>query len=225
MSKEKFQTIVADPAWSFLDSLKMSDVARGAQANYNTMTISRIKELPVKQVSDPNGALLVLWVPSSLLQEGLDVMKSWGFIHKQTYIWVKHKKEPLLSLLKKFVIQVNNNGFKKTILDISKSFNLNDTLAFGMGRLFRQTHEIALVGINNKNIYKLLKNKSQRSVSLDVNMKHSKKPDHLQNSLEIMFPDTNKLELFARRKKDGWTCIGNEVCNGEDIFISLSKLL
>lgn len=224
MSK-KFQVIVADPAWSFSDSLKMSDVARGAAANYNTMTISKIKQMPVKEVSDPDGAVLVLWVPSSLLQEGLDVMAAWGFKHKQTYIWVKNKKEPLLPLLKKFVSQVTDNGFKKTIKNIATSFNLNDTLAFGMGRLFRQTHEIALVGINNKKIYRLLKNKSQRSVSLDVNLKHSKKPEHLQTSLEIMFPDTKKLEIFARRTKDDWTCIGNEVCNGEDIFDSLAKLL
>jgi N6-adenosine-specific RNA methylase IME4 len=224
MSK-KFQVIVADPPWSFADSLKMSDVARGAEANYNTMTISKIKLMPVKEVSDPNGAILVLWVPSSLLQEGLDVMNAWGFKHKQTYIWVKNKKEPLLPLLKKFVKKVAEDGFKKTILSIANSFNLNDTLAFGMGRLFRQAHEIALVGINNKKIYKLLKNKSQRSVSLDVNLKHSRKPDHLQNSLEIMFPDTEKLEIFARRERDGWTCIGNEVCNGEDIYDSLAKFL
>jgi N6-adenosine-specific RNA methylase IME4 len=224
MSK-KFQVIAADPPWPFVDSLKMSDVARGAEANYNTMTISKIKLMPVKEVSDPDGAILVLWVPSSLLQEGLDVMNAWGFKHKQTYIWVKNKKEPLLPLLKKFAKKAAEDGFKKTILDIANSFNLNDTLAFGMGRLFRQTHEIALVGINNKKIYKLLKNKSQRSVSLDVNLKHSKKPEHLQNSLEIMFPDTERLEIFARREKDGWTCIGNEVCNGEDIYDSLAKFL
>jgi N6-adenosine-specific RNA methylase IME4 len=39
-----------------------------------------------------------------------------------------------------------------------------------------------------------------------------------------MFPKARKLELFARRIRPGWTCLGNEVCNGEDITISLSKL-
>lgn len=224
MSK-KFQVIVADPPWSFSDTLKMSDVARSAVANYNTMTISKIKQMPIKEISDPDGALLALWVPSCLLQEGLDVMKEWGFYHKQTYIWVKTKKSPFFPLLKKFAKQVIQDGVKKSVLDFLHKFDINNALAFGMGRLFRQTHEIALIGINNKKIYSLLKNKSQRSVSLDVNLKHSKKPEYLQNSLELMFPQAEKLEVFARRQKDGWICIGNEVCNGEDIYDSIKKLL
>ena len=232
----KFQVIVADPPWSFSDSLKMSVVARGAQANYNTMTISKIKEMPVADVCDPDGAILALWVPSSLLQEGLDVMKAWCFKHKQTYIWVKTKKDPYLAFKKWIRTKVLKHkqsiydkiAYNKAIKSVSanvNNFDLNDSLAFGMGRLFRQTHEICLIGISHKNIYKKLKNKSQRSVSLNENFKHSKKPEHLQNSLEEMFPNTNKLEIFARRERDNWTCLGNEVCNGEDIFVSLQKLL
>jgi N6-adenosine-specific RNA methylase IME4 len=117
------------------------------------------------------------------------------------------------------------DGIKKAIINTLGSFSVNSILAFGMGRLFRQTHEIALIGINNKKIYSLLENKSQRSVSLDLNLKHSKKPDHLQNSLELMFPTAEKIEIFARREKEGWTCLGNEVCNGEDIYDSIAKLL
>src|ERR1700677_1432184 len=88
-----FTTIVCDPPWKFSDKLKMSDIARGAAANYPTMTISDIKQLPVKDLADPTGAVLALWVPSSLLQEGLDTMKAWGFQHKQTFVWIKNKKE------------------------------------------------------------------------------------------------------------------------------------
>lgn len=226
---EKFQVIVADPAWSFSDKLKMSDVPRGAEANYNTMTISQIKALPVNALADPNGAVLALWVPSSILQEGLDVMKAWGFTHKQTYIWVKTKKVPLSSLLKQVsklkLLDFNLKTYKKKIISLLNSDDLSTTLAFGLGRLFRQTHEVCLIGINKKKIYKHLANKSQRSVSFGFNLKHSAKPEHLQNSLEIMFPNTNKLEMFARREKDGWVCIGNEVCNGEDITVSLAKLM
>lgn len=238
MSK-KFKIIVADPPWNFKDSLKMSDVARGALANYNTMTISKIKDMPVKDIVDSNGAILALWVPSSLLQEGLDTMKAWGFKHKQTYVWVKVKKQPLQSVITNlakipYIIPTDSKAayVKKIIKDIAKNvkiitsnFNLHDTLAFGMGRLFRQTHEICLIGTSNNKIYKVLANKSQRSVSFGQNLKHSAKPEHLQDSLEIMFPNTEKLELFARRLRPGWECLGNEVCNGEDIYDSLAKLI
>ena len=96
-------------------------------------------------------------------------------------------------------------------------------LAFGMGRLFRQTHEICLIGTSNNKIYKLLENKSQRSVCFAENLKHSAKPEALQNSLEIMFPKAEKLEMFARRTRSGWTCLGNEI-DGQDIRDALIKL-
>lgn len=41
--------------------------------------------------------------------------------------------------------------------------------------------------------------------------KHSQKPVCAYEMLENMFPDCNKLELFARNTRDGWDCWGNEV--------------
>jgi N6-adenosine-specific RNA methylase IME4 len=223
-----FRVIVADPPWPFGDTLSMSDVARGAEANYDTMTIKDIQELPIQKFAHKDGAILALWVPSSLLQEGMDTMKSWGFKHKQTYIWVKTKKialSDLVSVLKpKGVTDKNYKDYFKRISTIVKSANMNAILAFGMGRLFRQTHEICLIGISDNKIYKRLKNKSQRSVSLAPNLRHSSKPEDLQDSLDEMFPTGNRLELFARRHRKGWICLGNEICNGEDIRVSLAKL-
>lgn len=235
--KQQFRVIVSDPPWPFSDGLKMSDVKRGAAANYHTMTMQDIKNLKVSELADPKGCILALWVPSSLLQDGLDTMKAWGFDQKQTYIWVKTKKKPLMSLAQDFSIYLNSKNvnpnnltmgsvrrFINKTLDQLDAYNL-DILGFGMGRLFRQTHEICLIGTNNNQIYKHLKNKSQRSVSLDANLKHSAKPEILQTALEAMFPDCERLEMFARRRRASWVCVGDEVCNGEDITKSIQKLL
>lgn len=224
----KFRVIVADPPWSFSDQLKMSDVKRGAQANYDVMTNSDIRDLPMKRFISPTGSILALWVPGSLLQEGMDTMKAWGFAQKQVYVWGKTKKTK--SLAKdvfgsafKMADDIINKVPKSKIL---KNFvvNIGSSLGFGMGHLFRQTHEICLIGISGNQIYKLLKNKSQRSVCLAPNLGHSSKPEDLQDSLELMFPRGKKLELFARRHRPGWVCLGNEICNGEDIRVSLAKL-
>lgn len=233
----KYNVIVADPPWGcWKDDLKMSDVKRGAKANYNTLTIEQIASLPVNDIVSDDGAILALWVPSSLLQQGLDVMKSWGFTHKQTYVWVKVKKEPFLNFKKwivKYILKhpqtsYDDFAYKRAInciIDSLKNFNLNETLAFGMGRLFRQTHEICLIGTSNNKIYKLLKNRSQRSVCIAENLKHSAKPGDLQDSLDFMFPNANKIEIFARNLRSGWKCIGNEVCDGEDILVSIYNVL
>jgi N6-adenosine-specific RNA methylase IME4 len=234
VSKKKFSVIVADCPWSFKDSLKMSDVKRGAQANYQTMTMQEIRSLPVNAHCDPKGAVLCLWVPGSLLQEGLDTMKAWGFKHKQTYVWVKTKKEPLdffkkaiLATRKQSEVVYDKYAYMRIIKSIADAClpvgkDLFKSLAFGMGRLFRQTHEICLIGTYGQ-INLQLANRSQRSVSFAENLKHSAKPEHLQDSLEIMFPKARKLELFARRLRPDWTCLGNEI-DGKDIHDALADL-
>lgn len=80
-------------------------------------------------------------------------------------------------------------------------------LAFGMGRHFRNCTEHALIGIKGKISPK---NKSMRNICFAQNLKHSQKPELLQNMLEEMY-DGPYLELFARRDRPNWTCIGNEI--------------
>jgi N6-adenosine-specific RNA methylase IME4 len=228
-----FSVIVADPPWSFQDSLKMSTVKRSAKANYDTMTMREIRELPVEKACNPDGAVLCLWVPGSLLQEGLDTLKAWGFEHKQTYIWVKTKKKKFSRFskwIKKSILKHPQIAYDKfaynrainAILETLPKLDLFEELSFGMGRLFRQTHEICLIGTRGK-IYKQLANKSQRSVGFAENLRHSAKPEDLQDSLEIMFPKARKLELFARRIRPDWTCLGNEI-DGKDIRDALAAL-
>jgi N6-adenosine-specific RNA methylase IME4 len=227
MTLSKYNIIICDPPWSFSDSLKMSDTPRGASDQYPVMSNSDIKNLKIKELAGDN-AILALWVPSSLLSLGSELMKHWGFKQTQTWIWVKSKKDPLGSLKKQI-----NNFLKPSLSDKDKkininqaldSFSLNDSLGFGMGRLFRQCHEICLIGVKGK-IYPDLKNKSQRSVYFAPNWKHSAKPEGLQDRLELMFPNPDKkIEIFSRRNRNGWTCIGNEITK-EDITVSIEKLL
>lgn len=40
---------------------------------------------------------------------------------------------------------------------------------------------------------------------------HSHKPNFAYEMLEDMFPNANKIELFARNGRDGWDCWGNEI--------------
>ncbi|HVI41874.1 MAG TPA: MT-A70 family methyltransferase, partial [Anaerovoracaceae bacterium] len=201
----KYDVIVSDPPWEFSDRLEMSKVKRGAAANYSLLSNQAIKELDVKTLAADNAAL-VLWIPSSLLSLGIEVMDAWGFRQTQTWIWVKTKKDPFEEA--KRAIRKKASKKMVSVADIDKcldAFSLNETMAFGMGRMFRQCHEIALVGVRGK-AYNSLKNKSQRSVLFDLNLKHSRKPEGLQDRLDLMFPKGNKLEMFARRDRDEWTC-------------------
>jgi N6-adenosine-specific RNA methylase IME4 len=195
-----FNVIVADPPWAFNDSLvaMKRKVKRSAASQYDVLGINDIEQLDVRSLADQAGSILVLWVPSSMLSVGLNVMSSWGFSFKQTFVWVKTKK------------------------DARKEIDMNDSTRVGMGRLFRQSHEIALVGTCGK-VYPHLVNKSQRSVAFDKNRKHSAKPELLQDRLELMFPAVPKLELFGRRARKDWTVIGDEI-DGKDIRDAIQDL-
>ena len=207
-----------DPPYGFQDTLSMSDVKRGAQANYSTMTNKELLSLPIKELADPDWSVLALWCPSSLLDFGLELMKEYSFDFKQIWIWCKIKNDPFKKMKK-----LN----KKGKLDFD-NVNWNDFLSFGMGHLARNMHEVVLIGTKGK-VYKELKNRSQRTVFFAPNEKHSKKPEILQDKLELMFNGNNvkKIEVFARRQRLGWTTIGNQNPStiNEDIRISLSKLV
>jgi N6-adenosine-specific RNA methylase IME4 len=223
----KFGCIVSDNPWFFQDKLTMSKTKRGAESQYSVLSDQDIINLPVKDIAD-NDSVLVNWVPGSKLEAGMNCCKNWGFNVVQDFVWVKTKKDPLKPLLKQILKTIKTEDPKEFNSIITAKFDefvLDDILAFYMGHCFRQTHEICLVGTRGK-YTKLLKNKSQRSVCLGPIGKHSEKPEALQDRLDIMFPDVRKCELFARRIRPGWECIGNESPQtlGEDIRISLEKL-
>lgn len=39
---------------------------------------------------------------------------------------------------------------------------------------------------------------------------HSRKPEYVQDMIDLMYPSATKLELFARRTRPGWDVYGNE---------------
>jgi N6-adenosine-specific RNA methylase IME4 len=53
---------------------------------------------------------------------------------------------------------------------------------------------------------------------------HSQKPTGIRKRIDKMFPTQNKIELFARKKADGWLSVGNEI-DGKDIRVALPELI
>jgi N6-adenosine-specific RNA methylase IME4 len=68
-------------------------------------------------------------------------------------------------------------------------------------------HELLMIGVKGSKL-PAEKNKSIITGKNDV---HSKKPDCVYDIIESMYPKCEYLELFARRKRDGWESYGNEL--------------
>jgi N6-adenosine-specific RNA methylase IME4 len=92
LAPQHFATILADPPWRFANrSGKMAPEHRRLH-RYPTMSLEEIMELPVARIARPQSHLY-LWVPNALLQEGLEVMKRWGFTYKTHIVWYKVRKD------------------------------------------------------------------------------------------------------------------------------------
>lgn len=84
---KKYRTILADPPWK-VPSLCGKNNNRSAESHYDLMPLERIKAMPVQDLAE-EASHLYIWIPNALLQEGLDVIKAWGFTFRSPIYWIK----------------------------------------------------------------------------------------------------------------------------------------
>uniref|UniRef100_A0A7C4ATH7 S-adenosylmethionine-binding protein n=1 Tax=Desulfomonile tiedjei TaxID=2358 RepID=A0A7C4ATH7_9BACT len=87
-----YGAILADPPWRFANRTGKMAPEHKRLSRYATLTAEEIAAIPVTEVAAEQ-AHLYLWVPNALLQEGLFVLKSWGFQYKTNLIWFKVRKD------------------------------------------------------------------------------------------------------------------------------------
>ncbi len=88
----RYSTILADPPWQFQNRTGKMAPEHRRLLRYPTMELAEILELPVARLAAATSHLY-LWVPNALLQEGLNVMKAWGFTYKTNLVWYKIRKD------------------------------------------------------------------------------------------------------------------------------------
>lgn len=160
---------------------KLPGKNRGAARNYKLMSVRDICRFPLPPLADD--CVLFLWRVAAMQQEALAVISMWGFEPPQReVIWLK--KTPY------------GNRW------------------FGLGRVVRAEHEVCLIATRGKPI---VKNHSVRStfvtdlegLSAPVG-RHSEKPEEFYRIVETLY-DGPYVELFARRPREGWTTLGDEL--------------
>lgn len=90
---KKYKIIYADPPWSFKTYSEKGKEKKSAERHYLTMNKEAIQNLPVQQIADED-CVLLLWVTFPCLEEGLELIKRWGFTYKTCgFSWVKRNKK------------------------------------------------------------------------------------------------------------------------------------
>lgn len=194
---KKYSVILCDPPWEFRVWNKDTGHGRSAEAHYKTMTIDDICRLDVPSLATDN-CTLFLWVTwPVLLDDAPKLLKAWGFTYRTcAFNWTKVKK--------------------------------TGQLHFGMGYWTRANSEPCLLATRGKpkrkdkgvpqSIWELYEEESM----LESFRGHSVKPDEQYTRIERLV-DGPYLELFSRRERKGWTCVGNEI-DGLDMKEAIRRL-
>jgi N6-adenosine-specific RNA methylase IME4 len=222
---KRFKVISADIPWSYNDK-KMN--RGGAARYYDTMTIEQIKSINVADVADDD-CLLMLWATAPLLPEALDVINAWGFKYKTVgFVWVKRSANYWTNLAKRLRRDFSTyyNLFKE--VDEGSPFSPESLKAWfgtdwiksvttekapynvGMGSYTRANAEFVLFAVKGKGAT-LIEDHSISQIIDSCKMEHSRKPDEYLETVESLTFSCSKFEMFARRRREGWEVLGNQV--------------
>ncbi len=126
-----------------------------------------------------------MWVTFPLLQEGLDVIRAWGFEYKTLgFSWHKMTKS------------------KKLFFGVGSYSKSNCEVC-----LFATKGNVGIKPADDKLYVK------SHKVSSAINapkQRHSKKPDEIRDRIVELFGDVPRIELFARDVCQGWDAWGDE---------------
>jgi N6-adenosine-specific RNA methylase IME4 len=124
------------------------------------------------------------------------------------FLWrVASMQEEALAVMKAW-------GFTLKTEIVWQKLTANGLPWFGMGRTVRASHETCLIGVRGR---PPVLNRSIRSTFSAPYTRHSGKPEYFFDLVEQLSPGPY-VELFARRKRSGWTCLGDEVKSSIDTY-------
>ena len=155
---------------------------RGAAENqYPTMSVEDICNLHVGELAKDN-SVCILWCTWPQLQEGMKVLNAWGYRYITGFPWVK-------------ITSIAPNLWGKIEIKVP----------YGIGFWARGCTEFVMIGTKGN----ASPPDGQFIGLLSPNLFHSRKPEDIYHYAESI--PGRKIELFARRKREGWDAWGNEV--------------
>lgn len=197
-----YQTLMADPPWLERGA---GQIKRGADRHYPLMATKDICALPVSDWMATNAHGYV-WVTNNFLEDGLLVLRAWGFRYVTKIDWFKG------DLAEEWIDAVTTD----TQIDDSSRAKLlaeaDAALQVGLGQYFRGCTESCLFGVRGQVPYRYRsdgKRAQGRTGFHAPRGEHSAKPEKMRQMVELVSHGPY-LEMFARRPAPGWDLWGNQ---------------
>ena len=171
---------------------------RAPERHYPTMTFDEIAALPVADIA-ARDSICIYWSTAASLVDDIEIMAEWGFVTLRP-----RDRSGKLIRDPEALAQRTTDGGRYC------SMQVWDKVKIGLGYWFRDRHEFILVGVRG-NPVPPAPGTQDVSIFAEPKARHSAKPAHVAEMLERLWPNTPKIELFARGKgRPGWAIWGNE---------------
>jgi len=189
---KKYQIIYADPAWQFGDRLRHGTMTK----NWQVSLEKRYPTMPIECIKN---------LPINKITDEDCVL----------FLWTTDAH------LENAIEVINAWGFKyKTIGFIWNKKEKSGKQVCFMGKWTCKGSEICLLATKGK-AHSLIKSHKVRQLTEALRQKHSQKPDEVRNKIVELMGDIPRIELFARKKTEGWDIIegkDNADGTGNDII-------
>lgn len=189
-----FRVILADPAWAYDQKVRKTL----DDAQYKTLSIERIKAMPVEQLAAKDCALF-LWStwPHVALGTHVEVMRAWGFIPKTlAFIWVKRSS-------KQGKIDWGNGSWTRA--------NTEPCFLATRGAPKRV----------DAGVHQYLEDFEPEEVLDAARGRHSAKPTVVREKILKLMGDVPAIELFARERVPEFNCWGDQAPGGSDVVMEV----
>ena len=183
LPKGPFGAILADPPWHFQAwASPLYGKGRAAESKYNTMREDELAAIPVA-ASAAEDCVLFMWACWPMIEQAFRLIKSWGFTFKTCgFCWIKADATQ---------IQMFEEELEPDML---------------LGYWTRSNSEVCLLATRGKPKRTAA---DVRQAIIAPRREHSRKPDGVHERIERLVAGPY-LELFARQRRPGWECYGNE---------------
>ena len=177
----RYQVLLLDPPWSYYGTT----TGWGDAAKfYSLMSNEQIATLPVQDWLEPKHVVF-LWATSPRMDTAIDTLRAWGLTFRGiAFTWVKTRKSDGKP--------IGAQGVRPSIV--------------------KPTTEYVIAASAKKKGRPLpIADEGVPQVVLAPRGAHSQKPETIQDRIERLYPYASRAELFARRRREGWDCYGDEI--------------
>jgi N6-adenosine-specific RNA methylase IME4 len=182
LARGSFGAILTDVPSRF-ETWSEKGKGRSAERHYDTMTWDELRALDVASLAAPDCALFH-WATWPTLPQQLGLIAAWGFTYKTcAFCWAKADASQI------------------------DMFRDDADVQIGTGFWTRSNTEPCLLATRGKP--KRL-HADVRQAIIEPRREHSRKPDQIYDRIERLVAGPY-LELFARRRRPGWSAWGNEL--------------